>query len=334
MPAKTLDPDVSDIAALAAFLKTGKARKAFHAALKKGASPTVSLTAAISASLVSAAAKEDAFDPLAGLAAVDDLSAFGEVCLPGSNYEADEEHDHDSLSGSGLHEGHGGYASYLADPFASRFANVYARDHDGHDNHDAHDAMASNHSSHSAHDGEGSHGAQHAAGHSGHQQGHHSHQHHDVAAPEPHAHDDAHASGQHSEAGAHSGAHAGEIQHDAHSAHDGGHDMAAHTGEGHAEGHAHQASVESAHTDHASLNDVHEEPANLEGDVNDLDQGIEALAEHHHDTHESVTPVSDDATDTPAEEAHHNHHNHGVTLADMDSAPADDLAAATPPPVI
>ncbi|WP_428409473.1 hypothetical protein [Hyphococcus sp.] len=329
MPLKALVPDVSDIAALASVLKNARARKAFQAALNKGKSPTLSLTAALSASLVSAAAKEEEFDPLAGLVAVDDLSAFGEDCLPGLSYESGDEHDHAALSGSD-HGGHFGYSSYLADPFASRFANQYARDHDKHDGHDAQNAITVDHT---AHDAAGSHGAEHAAVHSGHQQGHASHQNHDVTASEHHAADSEHASGQHQAPGS--------TQHSEHSAHDAGHDMSAHKAtahgghnapaavNGHAEHMAPQASLPAAEE---SYND-HGYAGELENDVIDLDQGIDALAEQNHGAHEIAS--ADDAAAPATSEAPEEHsHHHGVTLADMDAPPADDLAAAQPLPVI
>ncbi|GJL92462.1 hypothetical protein [Hyphococcus sp.] len=325
MPAKALnpdmsDPEVSDIAALASLLKTGRARKAFQAAIKNGTSPILTVTAALSASLVSAAAKEDEFDPLSGLSAVDDLSDFAELCLPGEKY-AEAGHDHDALSGSDDHDGHHGAASYLADPFASRFENIYARDHESHDNHGGHEASSVTHLMQS---GEGAHGGAHAgAAHLAHG-GHESHQ----------ADSAEHAAGH-----AHGGAERALHDHDktqGHDAHESGHVMAAHQAAGHTQTHAaHQATAAgNAPVDHAAAHNDHAPADEIEDDVIDLDQAIDALVETHQGHHESNS--ADQPQDLPivAEApAAEDHHHHEVTLADMDVTPADDLAAA-PPPVI
>ncbi len=328
MSLKALNPDLTDIAALASVLKTRRAQKAFQAALKKGKSPTLSLTAAISASLVSAAAKEEEFDPLAGLVAVDDLSAFNEDCLPGKAY-AGAEHDHDDLRSGGDHDGHQGHASYLADPFASRFANAYAREHEGHDDHDRHETHA-NHNAmtgrHEAHAGAGAHEAGHPASHSTHASHHEAHQ----GAGAGHENHHASSAGVHMQDHAqHEGA-----QHDGHTAHDGAHDMSAHQAAGHTNHGAHQvADISGDHAGHTGPENGHAPDDLLSEEDIDLDQSIDALAENDHGDHESDTPEETDVT--PAAEApSEGHHHHHATLTDLDTAPADDLAAAAPPPVI
>ena len=325
MPAKAVNPDLSDIAALASILKTREARKAFQTVLRKGKSPTLSLTAAISASLVSAAAKEDEFDPLDGLAAVDDLSAFTELCLPGEAY-AEAGHDHDALASGDGHDGHGGHASYLADPFASRFANIYARDHEEHEGHENHEAMAGGHGQHADAQSHGAGNPASHAAHANHQQGHESHHPHGADHQAAAAGD--HAQGHHDQTG--SEAHA------AHEDHVTGHDMASHEAAGHGEAHTQHApaAVETVHTDHASVHDDYSEPGDLEDDDIDLDQSIDALADNHHDVNEGVVTASNTTNDTPVEETPDEHHHHGVTLADMDTPPSDDLAATQPLPVI
>lgn len=333
MPVKAVDPDLSDITALASFLKNRKARDAFQTALKKGKSPTISLTAAISASLVSAAAKEEEFDPLDGLTAVDDLSAFSELCLPGEAY-ADAEHDHEGFGSGDDHDGHQGHASYLADPFASRFANVYAREHEGHSDavgHEGHDGFVA---AHAAHMGEGAQGASHTASHAGHAGQHGAHQtasaghdsHHESAGkgdPQVHAQ---HGSAQH-------GDHADHVEH---AVHDGSHDVSAHQSMEHGDHGAHQsvdASV--AHTEHSSPQAAsHDMPTlddDVEDDVIDVDQSIDALAQNLGDV--AATDSSEDVAEAPVAEAPDEHHHH-ATLVDLDTPPADDLAAAAPPPVI
>ncbi|WP_375205774.1 hypothetical protein [Hyphococcus sp.] len=331
MPAKGIDPDLSDpnlfdIAALATFLKTDKARKAFQAALKKGSSPTLSLTAAISASLVSAAAKESAFDPLAGLVAVDDLSAFGEDCLPGLNYAAGDEHDHDALSGSEDHKAHLGHSSYLADPFASRFASAFAREHESHDG-----ATGGHSGQHGIRD---SHGANHASAqgsHAGGHGGHQAHQSHSLGATE-----------HHSDGGDHGAGHAHEDDGGRHVAHGGGHDSVAHHASGH-EGGGHGASHASHHSNVtagvADAHGDHGEAASVEGASDDLEEGIAALTEashggeEHHAAAETPDEPADDGAPVEAETTEH-HHHHEATLAEMDAPPLEDLAATMPAPVI
>ena len=325
MPAKALNPDLSDIAALASFLKNRKARDAFQAALKKGKSPTISLTAAISASLVSAAAKEEEFDPLDGLTAVDDLSAFSELCLPGEAY-ADAEHDHD---GSGDdHDGHQGHASYLADPFASRFANVYARDHEGHGDavgHEGHEGFVA---AHAAHMRAGAQGASHTASHAGHAGRHGAHQ--TVGA----GHDSHHASAAQGDPQVH--AQHGSVQHADHAVHDSSHDMSAHQSMRHGDHSAHQ-SVDAgvAHTEHSSpqaaSHDMHVLVDDVQDGVIDVDQSIDALAQNLGEV--DASDASEDIAEAPVAAAPDEHHHH-ATLVDLDTPPADDLAAVAPPPVI
>ena len=330
MPAKALNPDLTDIAALASFLKNRKARDAFQAALKKGKSPTLSLTAAISASLVSAAAKEEKFDPLDGLTAVDDLSAFSELCLPGEAY-ADAGHDHDGLGSGDDHDSHHGHASYLADPFASRFTNVYARDHGGHGDaggHEGHDVLMA---PHRAHLGSGAQGASHTASHTGHAGQHGAHQ--TVGA----GHDSHHASAAKGDPQVH--AQHGSVQHADHAdhaVHDSSHDMSAHQSMHNGDHSAHQsvyAGVE--HTEHSShkaaSHDMHALADDVEDDVVDLDQSIDALAQNLGEV--DASDVNEEVVEAPTVETPDEHHHH-ATLADLDTPRADDLAATTPPPVI
>ncbi len=323
MPLKALNPDLTDIAALASVLKNRRAQKAFQAALKKGKSPTLSLTAAISASLVSAAAKEEAFDPLAGLVAVDDLSSFGEDCLPGEAYAA-AGHDHDGLASGAGHDGHLTHASYLADPFASRFANAYARDHGDHDRHETH----ANHNTmtigHDAHAGEGAQGAGHQSPHAGHHGSHQGggagHDNHHASSPSDHSQGhDQHKGAAHTAQASHDGEH-----------HDGAHDMSAHQSAGHSNHGAHQAAdAGGAHAGHTAPEAGHAPDGHLSEEDIDLDQSIDALAQNDHDDHESDAPEEASAAEAPEE-----HHHHHATLGDLDAAPADDLAAAPQPPVI
>jgi len=327
MPAKALNPDMSDIAALASFLKNRKACDAFQTALKKGKSPTLSLTAAISASLVSAAAKEEKFDPLDGLTAVDDLSAFSELCLPGEAY-ADAGHDHEGFGSSDDHDGHQGHASYLADPFASRLANVYARDHGGHGDaggHEGHEVLMAYHR---AHLGAGAQGASHTASHTGHAGQHGAH--HMMSAE----HDGHHASATAGDQQVH--AQHGSAQDVEHAEHGGAHNMSAHQSMDHS-GHSAHQSVDAgvAHTEYsapqAASHDMHVLADDVEDSVIDLDQSIDALTQDFGDDHAS--DINEEVAEAPVVETPDEHHHH-ATLADLDTPPADDLAATTPPPVI
>ena len=115
------------------MLKARRHRRGERSLVKRGQGPALGLTAAVSASLVSTAAKEGELDPLAGLVAVNDLSALAEICLPGEAYAEASAHDHETGAGQLDHDAHTFGAFYLADPFASPYAKNHGREHDGHD---------------------------------------------------------------------------------------------------------------------------------------------------------------------------------------------------------
>ena len=303
------DLDFPDIDALAALLKSRRAQRLFQTALKKGQSPTLSLTAAISASLVSAAAEETQDDPLAGLTAVDDLSAFAEDCLPGASYAEAAGHDHDGRGDGADHAGHYG-ASYLDDPFASRFESPFKSAHADHDRHDAsggdHCAaplVASAHGAHAAsHEAQG-HDA-HSGGHEGHGAAHDGH---DVtAAASGHAHGAVHDGVTHKahETGAH-GAHGAE----------------------HASAHAgHSMSDMAMHMSHDGMAmDGHSMSGGMDGA--DLDELADAMPDDH--GMQDMTP--DMETDASADDAQSDHGH--ATLAEMNMPPAEDLSTVAMAPM-
>ena len=331
MSLKPYSADISDISALAALLKSGKARARMKIALKRGLSPTMSLTAAISASLVSAAAKEDDIDPLADLAEVDDLSAFGEICLPADKY-AVSEHDHDEGSSNGSHNGHQEGAFYLADPFASRFANIYGRDHEGHGEGGQSHYGAAAHGNAGAHE----HGDAPAAstmaasGYCQTKTAANTSEHHHGSAESQTATYAGHAEG-------HSGvAMASHEGHDpAHSAH-AGQDHSAHKSAQHSSHQQESQSVET-HTHHEEVS-ADNAVTETDTDTDDIDLGLDglisSLSPSPSDT-DSVDVAANSASADSGEMNEHHHHDHqDVTLADMDAPPPEDLAAAPVAPVI
>lgn len=303
MSASVRDVAFEDIDALAALLKGRRAQQAFHTAIKKGQSPLLSLTAAISASLVSAAAEENVEDPLSGLAAVDDLSGLGEDCLPGENY-AQSDHDHGRRADF-AHASHG--ASYRDDPFASRLASRFNA---AHDDHDADDGARCDSATPKA----GQHPASHAAGaiaHAGH---------------EGETHEGGHG-GDHGVSGQHAAA-----GHDAMTAKASGH--AGHDDAVHAQGDGHSAHL-SGHQQHAAsslqAHSQHETPQTGDHDTHipasggvlddladalpDVDGEMSGIPSHH-----APAPGKTAAAPAPAEDHH-------ASLADMDLPPAEDLSS-------
>jgi hypothetical protein len=299
MSAKIRDVDLSGIDALAAVLRSRRAKQAFQKALKKGQSPTLSLTAAISASLVSAAAKENVEDPLAGLAAVDDLSAFQEDCLPGGKYVR-AGHDHDLDAEGFAHRLHG--ASYRDDPFASRFASRFTAGHDDHDG-------ASGEHCPSVSLTAGQHPSSHSMG------ALEAHAMHDGHAPHEAGHGDHAVSG---ETTSHNHA-AAEAGHEAHDASAGGEHSA------HLSGHEeHRATAASAHAGHDPIVSDGHGAHDMPGEAIDMDDLAEAMPDDDHGHDMGGMPMAEDETAAPAaEEEHH------ASLGDMDLPPAEDLSAGS-----
>lgn len=300
MSVKIRDVDLSGIDALAAVLRSRRAQQAFQKALKKGQSPALSLTAAISASLVSAAAKENVDDPLAGLAAVDDLSAFQEDCLPGEKSAGADGHDHDFSADSFAHKLHG--ASYRDDPFVSRLASRFATAHDDHDETDGEHCPSVKLTA-GAHSHAGGAPAAHAA--------HADHASHD-------GHRGGHAVSGHAEAGAHEGAGVG---HDAHETHDasGSHRHAAQYGSAHA---GHEAAASGAHAGHEAIAAGGHGAGHAPAEAVDMDDLAEAAPDDDHEHDMGAMPVYEEETVAPvAEDSHH------ASLGDMDLPPAEDLSA-------
>lgn len=314
------------------------ARKVYRRHLRRGYSVTVSLLAAIATSRVSAAANElddQSVDTLAGLQPVDDLTGFGEACLPGQAYTstADESHDHgNSRYGSADHSSHFAHLgnSYLANPFTSRFDSPYSRGHGGHDEHQAghapdHDAavvahaghasspgQAAVHAGHANHDGhraQGSHGANAENDHSDHSDGL------SEAMSLAHAGHNAHDSGNH--AGPSRQSHAT-------------HDAVSHTG--------HSAQIAGGHSGHevhnmttvlADSNETDINITNISVETNVADQG------GNHQNHSIVLAdvIETDVEDTP-DYGRHSHMDHGLTTALMDQASTLDPAFLAQPPEI
>ena len=308
MPQK-LSFQIDDIEALAAILKSPRARKLLQAAVKEGRAPTLSVAAAITASLVSAAAKENETDPLAALQVVDDFSEFGEICLPGQKY-AEVGHDHEEGTDHASHDsGHDG-PSWLADRFTSRFANKYARDHDEHDGgeHDIamHKGLVANHDHSVGHQ---------AMSQAGSGQGEHCDAPAATAAistgHEHHAKQDSEPGYQHHEKhnGDNASAHAGHQVSTDHSSHA---SSMAHAGHG-----VDTGAVSVEHSGHFAP-DLAADISSAEGE-SDLDHYVAALADESADHKEHATSAT---------ETHDAHHDHGVTLAVLDSPMPDDLSLA------
>ncbi len=131
-----------------AKVDTPRVRRLFQKNLKRGNAGFISVLAALAATRVSAATSElneNAENYLSGLVPVDDLTPFGENCLPGQSYQeyADSVHDHDFALGERIHSEHADHKSHLAVPFASRFDSPFSNGHDVHDN--AHESHVANH---------------------------------------------------------------------------------------------------------------------------------------------------------------------------------------------
>ncbi len=314
------------------------ARKVYCRHLKRGYSVTLSLLAAIAASRVSAAANElddQSFDALSGLQPVDDLTAFGEACLPGQAYAstADEPHDHStSRYTSADHSGHFAHAgsSYLANPFTSRFDSPYSRGHDGHDQHQsdhasgydgavvAHAGHASSpgeapvHAGHADHDGrqtQGSHDAHAGNGHSDHADGQ------NEAMSSTHAGHDAHDSDNHLGP-----------SHQSHAANG----VASHAG--------HSAQIAGGHSGHEAHNTTTVLADSAEADIDIADMRVETGVVDHSENHQNhaialAEVIETDVEDNP-DHGRHSDMEHGLTTALMDQAPTPDPAFLAQPPEI
>lgn len=305
-----LDTVSTDLAELAAMLKARRRRRA-TLLVKRGQGPVLGLTAAVSASLVSAAAKEDEFDPLAGLVAVDDLSALAEICLPGEAYAEAGAHDHEAGAGRLDHDSHPFGAFYLADPFASPYAKTRGREHADHDG-----AVFTANSQVSHGSGHGSHVAQSEMMAAGAQRFHHDHSGLAAGPNSPAAHDNH---------GSSAGAESHSVAANAHASHSAEHSTpsAAHAGHGGA-----SVSQGSAAAHHPANEAMHVESHALGGPAQiqvsapiDAPGAPVALATPV----ELVSPA-----DSHAHEADHLH----VAMTQLDLTPADDLAASAIIPTI
>ena len=301
--------ELADFEALKAI--AAARRRSNRGKLKRRASDAavLGLAGAIGGQCIAAAADEidgELIDSLAGLKVVDDLTALDADCNSVSKYGADNHVEH----GGGLfsHMRHDGPA-YLADPFASRFSNQYRPDLACHDDgkhhaaaafgeHDAHAVVAAGH-------GEG----HEAAGHGEHEgEGHDGHGDHEVLAANEH---DEHAAGEHdNDPHASDAGHAG-MQH----AETGGHGMAAH------------ASLDGGH--HAVMAMAHD------SGMNGVTSGGMTGG------HDAGMPMADAPADMDgggaggdAEMPQEHDKSGGMSLADMDMPPAEDLAAAAMPPMV
>jgi len=314
------------------------ARKAYQKNLQRGYSTTVSLLAAIAAARVSAAANEldaGAEEFLSGLMPVDDLTGFGEICLPGQVYNAygGESHDHRDGQSDGEHSVHAAHGSYLDDPFASRFDSPFSRGHDRHDEHqtdhssDAHGEMAS-HAGHAAasgqkmtHSGHGNHEEHQAQG------GHYSH------AGNNHAD---HAGGHNADMTSAHVSHDNSEHHEPSHQNHASHGNASHTGHGaqitsgdHSEHEGHVASPVAS--DSAVQSDI----AAVNTDV--VPVGFESDGHDHSKEHQSQSVALADVievSDNSDHSAHSSHMGHDLAAAFMEQAPMSDLGFLPSPPEI
>ncbi|GEM_PF-2376553 len=318
----SLDDVSLGLTELASVLKSRRARRMLQSAAKRGQSPVLSLTAAVSASLVSAAATEFDEDPLAGLATVDDLSALSEICLPGETYAEGEEHEHLAGLRALAHAGGHDKPFYLTDPFASPYANAFSPAHEDHAStarYDVHEQRSVGHAQHDTASVSGQHSSQ----HHGHPSGHQSQAGQSAAAAGEHS--------QHGPAGVAMGEAIAHGDHHAAMTHDAPH-VQSHGAHDAAPGHAgHQAMGDPAphQTDHAAEmppeNTLHQASADDVDGVRDL---IDALS-HHADSNGDAMPVADEAA-TPADD----HYSHHASMAMMDLPAADDLTASASQPMI
>ncbi|MEO1242182.1 MAG: hypothetical protein AAFX54_09745 [Pseudomonadota bacterium] len=321
-----------------AMLNMPVARKVYRRYLKRGYSVTVSLLAAIAASRVSAAANElddQSFDALAGLQPVNDLTGFGEACLPGQAYAstADETHDHsDSRYASADHSGHFAHAgsSYLANPFTSRFDSPYSRGHDGHDQHQAdhdpgHGGSVVAHVGHASSPGQAAVHAGHVS-HDGHQaqSSHYAHAgngHSDHAGGQSEAMSSAHAGHNEHDSGNHAGP-----SHQSHAAHD----AASHT--------SHSVQIADSHSGHEAHNTttVLAGSADVNADTTYIstETGGAGQSENHQNHSVALADVIETDIEDNPDHGHHSHMEHGLTTALMDQAPTPDPALLAQPPEI
>lgn len=312
-----------DFTALADAIKAGRKKRTLENCLKRGTSPVLSLSGVISASLVSAAAKELDEDPLAGLATVDDLSAFSEeICLPASAYAGDEPHDHEQYGRLFSHAGSHGRPFYLDDPFASQYATGVSAPHAGHQSRlvgvenvpSLHGSMHSQHSTSVT--GAMSPSGQHGAGHNGHavaQQTRH-HVESPIATADTahtgHGGDDAALDS----ASAHAGHHVKDVAQTVHA--------------------GHNAPAAPAHEMHVMHSDEHDE---LTGFINALTHDLNMVdtmeVASSGDLGDASGADMTGSSSQPAVATPHGHH-HELSLAGMDAPPPDDLSAAQAAPVI
>ena len=301
-----------------------KTRRANHLGngavrIKRGVSWVAGFIGAMVATRISALAKEadgGEEDVLADLPVVDDLTGLGEACLPGELYDdALAAHDHSGEGSS--HAGHRA-PDFLSDPFGSKFACTY-REHADHESHDAHGAMhmaageEHGHVAGAAHE----HGAP-AAGHDAHghpahsaHAGHHNHVHaanghegHTINAThgdhDGHSNDNAHAfAGHEGHASHHSAAH-----------HEGGHHGGGHSSHTHGHAHGEEGAGHAFHQVGDAANGAHDHIlSDASSEILVVDTDLEARHDH-------AAPTDD------------------VSLAMLDLAPADDLAALSTPSVL
>ncbi|MEM9616754.1 MAG: hypothetical protein AAF936_02245 [Pseudomonadota bacterium] len=315
------------------------AQKIYRRHLKRGYSITVSLLAAIAASRVSAAANElddQSFDALSGLQPVDDLTAFGEACLPGQAYAsiADETHNHSNgrygSAGHAEHFAHAG-SSYLANPFTSRFDSPYSRGHDGHDQHQGdhgsdHDAALVAHAGHASSSGQAAVHAEHA-NHDGHRtQGGH----------------DAHAGDDHSDHTNDGRSEGVSLAHASHNAHDSGNHAGpshqSHAAHGSASHAGHSAQIAGGHSGHEAHNTTTILADSAETDIDianiSAETGVAAQGESHQNYSVALVDVIETDVEDNSDHGRHSHMDHGLTTALMDQAPTLDPAFLAQPPEI
>lgn len=312
-------------------------RRLRGAQTQKSKSIVAGLVAAAAASRVSALAKETSVEDagaFAGIPVVDDLSVYGEFCLPTALF-AMEDHIHEG-PGHFAHSGGGQTADPFASPFASRFGAHGA--HAGHDAGDGHGAQSGGHAHHG---GASSGGAEMAGGHSNHDDAVHS-GHAGHAAHAGHANHKGRAGPDH--AGHANATSAGaNHDHDDGGHHGEGHDAAGHDGADHGSGGAHVAHA--SHGDAAPASQAHgghgsnDAAATLQADAHA--DNTEAEADHDEageEEHTSLDAHGDTHDASPAAESDNDHNSgHGnmeMVLSMTEAAQGDDLTSLATPPLI